>query len=80
MTATFSSLDEFRAALQAAKCPDAAALAGAAERNGQLTKPAGSLGRLEELAIWYAGWRGQAVGRDCTIPSELELRVVRRAV
>ncbi|NIZ11175.1 nicotinate-nucleotide--dimethylbenzimidazole phosphoribosyltransferase [Pseudooceanicola sp. HF7] len=60
MTATFSSLDEFRAALRSAKGPDAAALAGAAERNGQLTKPAGSLGRLEELAIWYAGWRGQA--------------------
>lgn len=26
-------------------------------RNGQLTKPPGALGRLEELAIWYAGWR-----------------------
>jgi len=25
----------------------------------QLTKPPGSLGRLEELAIWYAGVRGQ---------------------
>lgn len=34
------------------------ALAAARARNGQLTKPPGALGRLEELAIWYAGWRG----------------------
>mgnify|MGYP001819708042 CR=1 FL=1 len=25
-----------------------------------LTKPPAALGRLEDLAIWYAGWRGQA--------------------
>lgn len=25
-----------------------------------LTKPPGALGRLEDLAIWYAGWRGDA--------------------
>ncbi|MEM7295871.1 MAG: nicotinate-nucleotide--dimethylbenzimidazole phosphoribosyltransferase, partial [Pseudomonadota bacterium] len=29
-------------------------------RNGQLTKPPGSLGRLEDLALWYASWRGEA--------------------
>ncbi len=28
-------------------------------REGQLTKPAGALGRLEELSHWYYGWRGQ---------------------
>ncbi len=27
--------------------------------NGQLTKPPGALGRLEDLAIWFAGWRGE---------------------
>ncbi|MDU9002718.1 nicotinate-nucleotide--dimethylbenzimidazole phosphoribosyltransferase [Sedimentitalea todarodis] len=32
----------------------------AAERNGQLTKPPGALGRLEDLALWYAAWRGDA--------------------
>ncbi|WP_298494473.1 nicotinate-nucleotide--dimethylbenzimidazole phosphoribosyltransferase [uncultured Maritimibacter sp.] len=39
---------------------DREAEAGARERNGQLTKPPGALGRLEDLAIWYAGWRGDA--------------------
>ena len=38
----------------------AAARAAAEARNGQLTKPPGALGRLEEIAIWYAGWRGDA--------------------
>ena len=33
---------------------------GAQERNGQLTKPPGALGQLEDLAIWYAAWRGDA--------------------
>ena len=28
-------------------------------RNGQLTKPPGALGRLEDLAIWFAGWQGR---------------------
>ena len=40
--------------------PDEAAAAQAAARNAQLTKPAGSLGRLESLALWYASWRGCA--------------------
>lgn len=38
--------------------PDQQAHAAAEARNGQLTKPPGALGRLEELALWYAGWRG----------------------
>lgn len=57
MTAPFDSLSAFRAVLQAAPQVDAAALEGAQARNGQLTKPPGALGRLEDLAIWYAGWR-----------------------
>lgn len=36
------------------------AIEAATARNGQLTKPPGALGRLEDLAIWYAGWRGDA--------------------
>ena len=60
MTAPFASLSEFRALLNALPGPDPDALAGARARNGQLTKPPGALGRLEDLAIWYAGWRGAA--------------------
>ncbi|MWB78589.1 nicotinate-nucleotide--dimethylbenzimidazole phosphoribosyltransferase [Pseudooceanicola sp. 216_PA32_1] len=55
---SFATLDDFRAALAALSGPSDAARAGAAERNGQLTKPPGALGRLEDLAIWYAAWRG----------------------
>ena len=59
MTTAFSNLDGFRDALAALPQADAAATAAAAARNGQLTKPPAALGRLEDLAIWYAGWRGQ---------------------
>ncbi|WGH79384.1 nicotinate-nucleotide--dimethylbenzimidazole phosphoribosyltransferase [Jannaschia ovalis] len=47
-----------RTALADLPGPDTAAGRDAAARNGQLTKPPGALGRLEELAQWYAGWRG----------------------
>lgn len=57
---TPATLTEFRAALAFASGPDAQARAGAEDRNGHLTKPPGALGRLEELAIWYAAWRGDA--------------------
>lgn len=60
MTAPFSTLDGFRALLNDAPGPDMETLAAANDRNGQLTKPPGALGRLEDLAIWYAGWRGEA--------------------
>lgn len=58
MTAPFSTLSEFRTILRAAPKPSAQAQEGAAARNSQLTKPPAALGRLEDLAIWYAGWRG----------------------
>ena len=54
----FSSLNDFRALLAGMSGPDSAAREGAEARNGQLTKPPGALGRLEELAIWYGSWRG----------------------
>ncbi len=54
----FSTLTEFKATLAGASGPDGAAQKAAEERNGQLTKPPGALGRLEDLAIWYGSWRG----------------------
>lgn len=39
-------------------CEEAAAAAHT--RDAALTKPAGSLGRLEEIAIWLATWQGSA--------------------
>lgn len=39
---------------------DSAAAAAALARQNSLTKPPGSLGRLEELAVFMAGWRGTA--------------------
>lgn len=57
MTAHFATLVEFRETLEAATGPDMASIAAAKDRNAQLTKPPGALGRLEDLAIWYAGWR-----------------------
>ena len=60
MAPAFETLDDFAALMRTARGPDAAAQTGAAERNGQLTKPPGALGRLEDLAIWYGAWRGMA--------------------
>ena len=37
---------------------DLAATDAAGARNAQLTKPPGALGRLEDLALWLAGWQG----------------------
>lgn len=60
MPRSFPTLAALRAALQDLPAPDATAMAQATDRNAQLTKPAGSLGRLEDLAIWLAGWQGTA--------------------
>jgi nicotinate-nucleotide--dimethylbenzimidazole phosphoribosyltransferase len=38
--------------------PDAGAAAAARERQKSLTKPAGSLGRLEDLSVWVAACQG----------------------
>lgn len=58
MSTAFTTLDEFSALLKQGPGPDLAALSGAQDRNGQLTKPPGALGRLEDIAVWYASWRG----------------------
>jgi len=54
-----TDLDEIRELLRALPGPDREAGAAAAAREAQLTKPAGALGRLEELAHWLAMWQGR---------------------
>ncbi|MEZ5911342.1 MAG: nicotinate-nucleotide--dimethylbenzimidazole phosphoribosyltransferase [Paracoccaceae bacterium] len=58
MTSTaFASLAGFRTLLASLPDADQTAAEAARARNAVLTKPPGALGRLEDLAIWYAGWR-----------------------
>ncbi|MCM2292943.1 nicotinate-nucleotide--dimethylbenzimidazole phosphoribosyltransferase [Allorhizobium sp. BGMRC 0089] len=52
--------DDFRALIRDLPGPDTPALAAARARDRQLTKPPGSLGRLEEIAMWLAAWTGRA--------------------
>ena len=54
----FSTLAEFRSFMADLPEADLVAKSLAIERNSQLTKPAGALGDLENLAIWYASWTG----------------------
>src|SRR5688500_10286192 len=58
--APVASLDEVRRLLPELPGPDLDAGTAARLRQAQLTKPAGSLGRLEELAVWLATWQGKA--------------------
>ncbi len=55
----FPTSADFEAALADLTTPDTAAQDAARERQGQLTKPPGSLGRLEDIAIFLAGWQGK---------------------
>ncbi len=51
--------DDFRALLRDLPGPDARALAAARERDAQLTKPPGALGRLEKLHSGLPPWTGR---------------------
>lgn len=55
---SISSLSDLRTQLSALPGPDTKAQNKAAIREPQLTKPAGSLGRLEDLAVWVSAWQG----------------------
>ena len=52
--------DDIRALLLKMPKADEAAVAAAREREAVLTKPAGSLGRLEEISAFLAGWQASA--------------------
>ena len=60
---TFSSIAALDAACRDLPAPHDAAEAAARARQASLTKPPGSLGRLEELAAWLAAWQGRAIPR-----------------
>ena len=53
------SLEAFRSLMRDLPAPDEAATAATRARDAQLTKPAGALGRLEELVLWLAAWQGR---------------------
>ncbi len=54
-----ANLDEIRALFANLPGPDLEAGTAAALHERQLTKPAGALGRLEELSQWLATWQGR---------------------
>ena len=54
-----ASLQEIRALFAELPAADEEAAAAAEARQAVLTKPPGSLGRLEELAVWLAAWQGR---------------------
>src|SRR3546814_16163618 len=69
-----ASLQEIRDLLKILPPADEEAAEAALDRQGRLTKPAGSLGRLEDLAVWLATWQGRhppsrseerRVGKEC---------------
>ena len=60
MSASGLPFDDFRELLRTMPGPDSSALSVARQRDAQLTKPAGSLGRLEEIAFWLAAWTGRS--------------------
>ncbi|MBB4015510.1 nicotinate-nucleotide--dimethylbenzimidazole phosphoribosyltransferase [Chelatococcus caeni] len=58
-TATGLPFDDVRRLFAMLPDVDEAAIAAVRRRDAELTKPPGSLGRLEEIAAWVAGWQGK---------------------
>lgn len=59
MPASGLPFDDIRNLLNSMPGPDTYAAQQVAERDAQLTKPAGSLGKLESIAEWLAAWSGR---------------------
>jgi len=55
---TPTTFADIRALMADLPAPDPAAVEAARTRDAQLTKPPGSLGKLESIARWLAGWQG----------------------
>jgi len=56
-----ASLAQFKAGLVGLAGPSTRAMDAARVRQSQLTKPPGSLGKLEELAVFMAGWQDREI-------------------
>ena len=54
-----AGFQEIRDLLPALPPADEEAARAARDRQAQLTKPAGALGRLEDLAVWLSAWQGR---------------------
>jgi nicotinate-nucleotide--dimethylbenzimidazole phosphoribosyltransferase len=61
---SFASAAQLRSLCAELPPGDEAAAREVARRQGQLTKPPGSLGRLEELVAWLARWQGRSPALD----------------
>ena len=59
MTDAGAPFDDIRRLVTTSPGPDEAAVRAVRARDRELTKPAGSLGRLEELVEWLAAWQGK---------------------
>jgi nicotinate-nucleotide--dimethylbenzimidazole phosphoribosyltransferase len=59
----FDSLDDISGFCRDLPAGDTQSADAAAQRQQMLTKPPGSLGRLEELAIWLARWQRREIPR-----------------
>jgi nicotinate-nucleotide--dimethylbenzimidazole phosphoribosyltransferase len=55
-----ATFEEMRRILRELPGPDLEAQTEVVRRQAELTKPPGSLGRLEEIAEWLAAWQGRA--------------------
>ncbi|WP_019218581.1 nicotinate-nucleotide--dimethylbenzimidazole phosphoribosyltransferase [Bartonella florencae] len=55
---TVHPFDDFRALLTNLPTADAFSITLAKRRQKKLTKAQGALGKLGDIAVWYAGWRG----------------------
>ncbi len=64
---SFSSFADIETACRTLPAGAAAAAHAVAARQATLTKPPGSLGRLEELAAWLACWQHRAMPRLDTV-------------
>ncbi|GBQ86750.1 nicotinate-nucleotide--dimethylbenzimidazole phosphoribosyltransferase [Asaia krungthepensis] len=59
----FRSIEALQTACRTLPAPDESARAAIGLREASLTKPAGSLGRLEKLVAWYGAWREPCLDR-----------------